>query len=108
MIFLQLRLSTIINHLSNHISIYLSSIFVSIYLYLFIHLTIHLFRARSGSGSDEAGSDVDDFIVDDEGNPIQRKKQRKKHIFDDSARQLAEDIFGVAFDYEVHNTHLWI
>ncbi len=33
----------------------------------------------------------------------ERKKQRKKHIFDDSQRQLAEDIFGVAFDYEVGN-----
>jgi hypothetical protein len=33
----------------------------------------------------------------------ERKKQRKKHIFDDSQRQLAEDIFGVAFDYEVRN-----
>ena len=42
-----------------------------------------------------------DFIVDEEGKPIERKKSRKKHIFDDSQRQLAEDIFGVAFDYEV-------
>ena len=30
------------------------------------------------------------------------KKDRKKkhHIFSDSARQAAEDIFGVAFDYD--------
>ena len=39
--------------------------------------------------------------MDEEGKPIERKKSRKKHIFDDSQRQLAEDIFGVAFDYEV-------
>ena len=44
---------------------------------------------------------IQDFIVDEEGKPIERKKGRKKHIFDDSQRQLAEDIFGVAFDYEV-------
>lgn len=31
--------------------------------------------------------------------PIQREKKRTRHIFSDSARQNAEDIFGVAFDY---------
>merc|ERR1711972_1020605 len=39
-------------------------------------------------------------IVDEEGRPIERKKAKRKHIFEDSQRQLAEDIFGVAFDYE--------
>merc|ERR1711881_137900 len=58
-------------------------------------------RARSvsgGGGSDE--EDIDNFIVDEEGRPIERKKSKRKHIFEDSQRQLAEDIFGVAFDYE--------
>merc|ERR1711872_871737 len=59
-------------------------------------------RARSRSGS-RGGSDEEDiggFIVDEEGRPIERKKAKRKHIFEDSQRQLAEDIFGVAFDYE--------
>ena len=55
-------------------------------------------RAESRAESDE--SDVNEFIVDEEGKPIERKQKKKRHIFDDSARQLAEDIFGVAFDYE--------
>jgi len=55
-------------------------------------------RSRSGSGDDE--DDVNDFIVDEEGKPIEKKKSKKRHIFEDSQRQLAEDIFGVAFDYE--------
>merc|ERR1719420_2806015 len=59
-------------------------------------------RARSRSGS-RGGSDEEDiggFIVDEEGRPIERKKAKRKHIFEDSQRQLAEDIFGVAFDYD--------
>merc|ERR1712096_337839 len=46
------------------------------------------------------GEDISNFIVDEEGRPIERKKAKRKHIFEDSQRQLAEDIFGVAFDYE--------
>ena len=57
-----------------------------------------------GDEADEAGydsGDVNDFIVDEEGQPIQREKRKKKtHIFGDAARQQAEDIFGVAFDYD--------
>ena len=45
--------------------------------------------------------DVDDFIVGDDGQPIKKDRRKKRqHIFADSARQEAEDIFGVAFDYE--------
>merc|ERR1712156_763723 len=57
-------------------------------------------RSRSGSrgGSDE--EDISNFIVDEEGRPIERKKTKRKHIFEDSQRQMAEDIFGVAFDYD--------
>ena len=42
---------------------------------------------------------MNDFIVDEENRPIKRKEKRKHHIFSDSARKAAEDIFGVAFDY---------
>merc|ERR1712106_638910 len=54
--------------------------------------------SRGGEGSDE--EDISNFIVDEEGRPIERKKAKRKHIFEDSQRQLAEDIFGVAFDYD--------
>ena len=54
---------------------------------------------RARSASPEEG-DIGDFIVDEDGRPIERKKTKRKHIFEDSQRQLAEDIFGVAFDYE--------
>ena len=54
--------------------------------------------AASGALSDE--DDIGGFIVDEEGKPIERKKKKKTYRFDDSQRQLAEDIFGVAFDYE--------
>ena len=64
-----------------------------------------IFPDRSGSGDDE--DDVNDFIVDEEGKPIEKKKSKKRHIFEDSQRQLAEDIFGVAFDYEVRQWY-WI
>jgi len=54
--------------------------------------------SASRAGSDE--EDISNFIVDEEGRPIERKKAKRKHIFEDSQRQLAEDIFGVAFDYD--------
>lgn len=43
-------------------------------------------------------SDADDFIVDDDGKPIARKK--KKPIFSDAALQEAQETFGVDFDYD--------
>ncbi len=55
----------------------------------------------AGDGDGYESDDVNDFIVGDDGQPIQReRKKKKKHIFEDSARQAAEDIFGVAFDYD--------
>merc|ERR1719342_195952 len=59
-------------------------------------------ESRKDSASEMAsdGEDIGGFIVDEQGRPIERKKAKKKHIFEDSQRQLAEDIFGVAFDYE--------
>ena len=56
--------------------------------------------ASGGSGGEGSDDDDDGFIVDAEGKPIERKKVKKKHIFDDESKQMAEDIFGVAFDYE--------
>ncbi|XP_058804062.1 transcription elongation factor SPT6 isoform X2 [Phymastichus coffea] len=50
-------------------------------------------------GSEEE-SDADDFIVDDDGEPIRKPGPRKKHIFNDVALQEAQDIFGIDFDYD--------
>lgn len=49
-------------------------------------------------GSDEE-SDVDDFIVDEEGQPISKAKRKHKTVHGDRALQEAQDIFGVDFDY---------
>lgn len=40
---------------------------------------------------------MEDFIVDDEGNSIQKPK--RKPIFDDEGLEAARDIFGCDFDY---------
>ncbi|CAG0922503.1 unnamed protein product [Notodromas monacha] len=57
-------------------------------------------RARRSGGSDQE-DELDDFIVDEEGNPVRdkRKKVKRNHI-PDSALQDAQDIFGVEFDYD--------
>uniref|UniRef100_A0A2C9JN03 Transcription elongation factor spt6 n=1 Tax=Biomphalaria glabrata TaxID=6526 RepID=A0A2C9JN03_BIOGL len=48
----------------------------------------------------EEESDVDDFIVDEEGNSISKGKKKKKHkIHSDAALQEAQEIFGVDFDF---------
>lgn len=44
-------------------------------------------------------SDADDFIVDDDGNPLEKKK-RSRRIFNDAHLQEGQDIFGVDFDYD--------
>ncbi|XP_041456554.1 transcription elongation factor SPT6-like isoform X2 [Lytechinus variegatus] len=50
--------------------------------------------------SDEE-SDPDDFIVDDSGQPIGKKKKKgHKHRYTDSALQEAQDIFGLDFDFD--------
>ncbi|XP_071094189.1 transcription elongation factor SPT6-like [Haliotis cracherodii] len=49
---------------------------------------------------EEEESDVDDFIVDEEGKPISKGKKKKHIIHSDSALQAAQDIFGVDFDFE--------
>ncbi|XP_038075728.1 transcription elongation factor SPT6-like isoform X2 [Patiria miniata] len=57
--------------------------------------------------SDEEESDPDDFIVDDEGQPIARRKKKghKSHRYTDSALQEAQDIFGLDFDFEEFNQY---
>ncbi|KAK2165049.1 hypothetical protein LSH36_55g00040 [Paralvinella palmiformis] len=44
-------------------------------------------------------SDYDDFIVDDEGQPISKMK-KKKLVHNDVQLQEAQDIFGVDFDFD--------
>lgn len=51
----------------------------------------------------ESEEDVDDFIVDDEGNPINRHTKKKRRIpgtLQDSALMEAQDIFGLDFDFD--------
>lgn len=52
-----------------------------------------------GDESEEEGEDYDDFIVDDDNQPIKTKKKRRgRSAFTDSALQEAQDIFGLEFD----------
>ncbi|XP_050409437.2 transcription elongation factor SPT6 [Patella vulgata] len=53
-----------------------------------------------GDLDEEEESDIDDFIVDDEGRPISKGKKKKHIIHSDRALQEAQDIFGVDFDIE--------
>ena len=55
-------------------------------------------QAEYGSDDQEEESDVEDFIVDDDGKPIQKAKNKK--MFDDEGLEAARDIFGVDFDYD--------
>lgn len=48
----------------------------------------------SESGSED---DVNDFIVDDDGQPITKAKKKRHAKYSDSALQEAQDIFGVDF-----------
>ncbi|XP_055370819.1 transcription elongation factor SPT6 isoform X2 [Condylostylus longicornis] len=45
-------------------------------------------------------SDADDFIVDDDGQPIAQKKKKRQRIHGDATLQEGQDIFGVDFDYD--------
>ncbi|KAK1331408.1 hypothetical protein QTO34_009362 [Cnephaeus nilssonii] len=50
---------------------------------------------------DDEESDIDDFIVDDDGQPLKKPKWRKKLPgYTDAALQEAQEIFGVDFDYD--------
>ncbi|CAG0900948.1 unnamed protein product [Cyprideis torosa] len=48
----------------------------------------------------EDEDDVGDFIVDDKGRPITEGKKKRTRIYENQALQDAQDIFGVAFDYD--------
>uniref|UniRef100_A0A8C9R3L7 Transcription elongation factor SPT6 n=1 Tax=Scleropages formosus TaxID=113540 RepID=A0A8C9R3L7_SCLFO len=49
---------------------------------------------------DEDESDIDDFIVDDDGQPLKKPKWRKKLPgYTDAALQEAQEIFGGDFDF---------
>lgn len=52
-----------------------------------------------GIDDDESDSD-DNFIVDDNDQPIHKKTKKKGAKYTDSAMQQAQDIFGVDFDFE--------
>ncbi|XP_034062547.1 transcription elongation factor SPT6 [Gymnodraco acuticeps] len=49
-------------------------------------------------GEDEE-SDIDDFIVDDDGQPITKKRGKKFSGYTDAALQEAQEIFGGDFDF---------
>uniref|UniRef100_A0A671TZC7 SPT6 homolog, histone chaperone and transcription elongation factor n=1 Tax=Sparus aurata TaxID=8175 RepID=A0A671TZC7_SPAAU len=44
-------------------------------------------------------SDIDDFIVDDDGQPITKKRGKKFSGYTDAALQEAQEIFGGDFDF---------
>ncbi|KAL4223178.1 Transcription elongation factor SPT6 [Mactra antiquata] len=50
-------------------------------------------------GSEEE-DELDDFIVDDNGEPIRGKKKKRHIIHSDTLLQEAQDIFGVDFDFD--------
>lgn len=61
-------------------------------------------EALESGAEDYEESDPEDFIVDDDGNPIQKAKKRP--IFDDEGLEIARDIFGVDFNYgEIKNLY---
>lgn len=54
-----------------------------------------------GSGDEESESDEDDFIVDDNDQPISRPKKKKGgNRYTDAAMQQAQEVFGVDFDFD--------
>lgn len=54
-----------------------------------------------GIDDDESESESDDnFIVDDNDQPIVRKSKKKGARYSDSAMQQAQEIFGVDFDFD--------
>lgn len=44
-------------------------------------------------------TDPDDFIDDEEGQPISRGKKKRTVVHSDKALQEAQDVFGVDFDF---------
>lgn len=50
--------------------------------------------------SEDESDSEDNFIVDDNDQPLSRKTKRKGAKYADSAMQQAQDVFGVDFDYD--------
>ena len=44
-------------------------------------------------------ADPDDFIVDEDGQPISKGRKKKHIVHTDKALQEAQDVFGVDFDF---------
>uniref|UniRef100_A0A8C2I5J7 Transcription elongation factor SPT6 n=1 Tax=Cyprinus carpio TaxID=7962 RepID=A0A8C2I5J7_CYPCA len=51
--------------------------------------------------------DIDDFIVDDDGQPITKKKGKKFSGYTDAALQEAQEIFGGDFDFAEFDTEAY-
>ncbi|KAK2828241.1 hypothetical protein Q5P01_019275 [Channa striata] len=58
-----------------------------------------LHRADDDEEGEDEESDIDDFIVDDDGQPITKKRGKKFSGYTDAALQEAQEIFGGDFDF---------
>ncbi|KAK7925731.1 hypothetical protein WMY93_008041 [Mugilogobius chulae] len=56
-------------------------------------------QAEDEEGGEDDESDIDDFIVDDDGQPITKKRGKKYSGYTDAALQEAQEIFGGDFDF---------
>lgn len=56
-------------------------------------------QAEDEEGEGDEESDIDDFIVDDDGQPITKKRGKKFGGYTDAALQEAQEIFGGDFDF---------
>ncbi|KAJ0061685.1 hypothetical protein NL108_005822, partial [Boleophthalmus pectinirostris] len=56
-------------------------------------------QAEDEEGAEDEESDIDDFIVDDDGQPITKKRGKKFSGYTDAALQEAQEIFGGDFDF---------
>ncbi|XP_051786507.1 transcription elongation factor SPT6 [Erpetoichthys calabaricus] len=65
------------------------------------HIEVPVHGPEEDEEEDTEESDIDDFIVDDDGQPLKRPKWRKKLPgYTDAALQEAQEIFGGEFDFE--------
>uniref|UniRef100_A0A673HB58 Transcription elongation factor SPT6-like n=1 Tax=Sinocyclocheilus rhinocerous TaxID=307959 RepID=A0A673HB58_9TELE len=73
-------------------------------------------EAQSGREDSDSGEEVrhrrrkrniDDFIVDDDGQPITKKKGKKFSGYTDAALQEAQEIFGGDFDFAEFDTEAY-
>ncbi|XP_066551775.1 transcription elongation factor SPT6 isoform X2 [Amia ocellicauda] len=63
-------------------------------------MDVPLHGAEDDEDEEDEESDIDDFIVDDDGQPLKKPKWRKKLPgYTDAALQEAQEIFGGDFDF---------